>query len=340
MDQYSMFDRATEDVGQGSGMMNYRLTTPSRHWCSGGFDGDGFKFDDHEATSMYSKGQSEAYFNGHEVQSQLLAQKDFQNARVRDYWINEVIRANLAQVISRGPAASGSFFNQGSDLCDMIHPAPNQSYFSGDSFYTQYEAGALPDLAPRFGDQFKGPRQTPANIESSACSGQQENSTTHTSRVPSYVQSSITGQSSAEMLSDSSLREELSQSIIPLVSFDPREKDVRANPILKRTGCIASTNFPNPAPHYECQARKDQSSSTIHSPATESPLSSPASQEIFCPVCLQQFTGNKRYASQNLARHMKSVCSRNIVVCGYENCNKSFTRKDNLLKHQQDKGHC
>ena len=95
MNSYSMFDRAAGYAGQGSSMMNCRLTTPSRHWCSGRIDSDAFQSDDQEPTSVCSKGQSEAYLDGHEVQSQLLVRKDFRNVRVRDYWINEVTVTNL-----------------------------------------------------------------------------------------------------------------------------------------------------------------------------------------------------------------------------------------------------
>ena len=83
---------------------------------------------------------------------------------------------------------------------------------------------------------------------------------------------------------------------------------------------------------------------TIRPPSTSPSSSILASSPVSCPYCNRLFKGNTRYAKQNLARHKKSGCKRPMFKpkkfdCLYEGCTKSFSRKDNLRKHQQGEGH-
>lgn len=71
-------------------------------------------------------------------------------------------------------------------------------------------------------------------------------------------------------------------------------------------------------------------SSSLHPPSTAKKTLSR------CEICKTTFSGSKRDRSSNLRRHMRDIHGqRSRLFCPEEDCDRSYSRSDNLLKHRR-----
>jgi hypothetical protein len=107
---------------------------------------------------------------------------------------------------------------------------------------------------------------------------------------------------------------------------------------LYRRSAIKRRRLSSPSSSSAPQTGPSPSSSASSNTLSESS----ESENICCSICGFRPKGERKWYKRTMKRHIRHRHNpgyKEAHVCGYEGCERSFTRVDNLTQHQQNKRH-